>query len=221
MGQAYTLLLWEKLPGGKLRLNQQHLKRGMEIATSVKAAKHLQSELVTYQFALTLANLPQIQREKSLETCVSSRWLQAFSVNSRWSVICDNAYEVFADLREIKEGAPSALWDRWKQDWEAIKGEQWKNNAQEPTASVAGTTWVVTDPEGAYDYYFQADGALHYKSPTGFWKNGTWKQDGNAIYMETNDKFAEFQARIVGTTRMEGKACNNNGRQWTWVAAKK
>jgi hypothetical protein len=90
-----------------------------------------------------------------------------------------------------------------------------------PTASVAGTTWAGKDSDGDYyEYHFQADGALHYKSPDGFYKNGTWKQDGDAIYMETNKKFSERQGRISGT-RMEGKAWNIKGQKWTWAADKK
>lgn len=84
--------------------------------------------------------------------------------------------------------------------------------------SVAGTTWVGTDSRGDYyEYHFQPDGALHYRSPTGFWKNGTWRQDRNAIYMETNNGYSERQGLIIGT-RMEGKAWNVEGRKWTWVA---
>ncbi|MGO9316968.1 MAG: hypothetical protein ACLPXT_02885 [Terracidiphilus sp.] len=84
--------------------------------------------------------------------------------------------------------------------------------------NVSGTTWVGTDSDGDYyEYTFQADGALHYKSPSGFWTNGTWKQDGDSIYMETNNKYSEYQGRITGT-HIEGNAWNIKGRKWTWVA---
>ncbi len=90
-----------------------------------------------------------------------------------------------------------------------------------PAASVAGTTWAGSGSDGRYlEYHFQPDGALHYKSPTGFWTNGTWKQDGDAIYMETNKKYSERQGRISGT-RMEGKAWNVKGEKWTWAADKR
>ena len=90
--------------------------------------------------------------------------------------------------------------------------------ANSTVASVAGTTWVGTDSDGDYyEYTFQADGALHYKSPSGFWTNGTWKQDGDSIYMETNNKYSEYQGRISGT-HMEGKAWNIKDKHWTWVA---
>jgi hypothetical protein len=96
-------------------------------------------------------------------------------------------------------------------------------NAPKPSVatSIARTTWVGTDSDGDYyEYSFQSDGALHYKSPSGFYKNGSWKQDGNEIYMETNNKNTERKGTINGN-RMEGDAWNVDGDQWTWVAEKK
>ena len=89
------------------------------------------------------------------------------------------------------------------------------------TENVAGTTWVGTDSDGDYyEYNFQTNGAMFYKSPTGFWKNGTWVQKGNSIYMETNKKYSEYKGQIFGT-HMEGTAWNIKDRKWTWVADKK
>jgi hypothetical protein len=92
------------------------------------------------------------------------------------------------------------------------------STANHDVANVAGTTWVGTDSDGDYyEYHFQADGALHYKSPSGFHRIGNWKQDGNAVYMETNNKYSEYQGRITGT-HIEGNAWNVEGRKWTWGA---
>ena len=91
------------------------------------------------------------------------------------------------------------------------------NNA---ITSIAGTTWVGTDSDGDYyEYTFQADGTLYYKSPSGFHTNGTWKQDGTSIYMETNNRYSEYQGRISGT-HIEGNAWNVKDKHWTWVADK-
>jgi hypothetical protein len=93
-----------------------------------------------------------------------------------------------------------------------------QNARAQSAISVSGTTWVGTDSDGDYyEYTFQADGALYYKSPSGFWKNGTWKQDGNSIYFETNNKYSEYQGRI-SSTHMEGNAWNIKDKHWTWVA---
>ncbi len=87
--------------------------------------------------------------------------------------------------------------------------------------SVAGTVWAGADSEGDYyEYHFQEGGALHYKSPSGLHKNGTWKQDGNSIYMETNKKFSERTGTIAGN-QMHGTAKNIKGETWTWGAKKK
>ena len=92
--------------------------------------------------------------------------------------------------------------------------------AQRGVERVAGTTWAGTDSQGDYyEYHFMPDGSLHYKSPTGFWKNGTWKQDGDQIYMETNNKYCERFGTIRGTT-MKGHAKNVAGGAWNWSATK-
>jgi hypothetical protein len=86
--------------------------------------------------------------------------------------------------------------------------------------SVSGILWVGTDSDGDhYEYAFMPNGALYYKSPSGFHTFGTWKQDGDTIYMETNNKYSEYQGRIAGT-HIDGKAWNLNNRTWTWVADK-
>ena len=84
--------------------------------------------------------------------------------------------------------------------------------------SVAGTVWAGPDSEGTpYEYHFLPGGELHYQSPTGFWKNGTWKQDGATVYMETNNRYSERWGTITGL-RMAGKAKNVTGAEWTFSA---
>jgi len=93
-----------------------------------------------------------------------------------------------------------------------------QNARAQSAMNLAGTTWTGTDSDGDYyEYSFQADGALYYKSPSGSHTNGTWKQNGSSIYMETNNKYSEYQGRISGT-HMEGNAWNTQNRKWTWVA---
>ena len=85
-------------------------------------------------------------------------------------------------------------------------------------ASVAGTTWGGVDSDGDYyKYTFRPDGVLAYKSPGGFYTNGTWKQSGDAIYMETNHKYSERQGKISGA-HMQGDAWDIKGHKWTWAA---
>jgi len=87
--------------------------------------------------------------------------------------------------------------------------------------SVAGTIWAGTDVDGEpYEYHFQEGGVLGYKTPRYYDTDGTWKQDGNSIYMEVNHKYAERQGTITGN-RMQGNGWNKAGRRWTWWAEKK
>ena len=88
-------------------------------------------------------------------------------------------------------------------------------------ASVAGTSWAGPDTMGRhYVYEFLADGSLHYTYENGSFTDGTWKQDGDSIYMSLNKKFSERLGKITGT-HMEGNAWNVNGLKWTWAADKK
>jgi hypothetical protein len=83
--------------------------------------------------------------------------------------------------------------------------------------SVAGTVWAGQESDGDYyEFHFIEDGSLNYNSPSGFWTNGTWRQDGTSIYMETNNKFSERKGVITGTV-MKGSASNVKGAEWTWT----
>lgn len=87
--------------------------------------------------------------------------------------------------------------------------------------SISATTWAGTDSEGHYYiFHFKSSGALHYKSPTGFWTRGTWKQDGAEVYMETNNKYSEYFGTIKGN-HMQGTVRNIKGKKWRWSATKK
>ncbi len=90
-----------------------------------------------------------------------------------------------------------------------------------PVPSVAGTTWAGVDfHDDHYEYIFRPNHELDYQYPGGFYTNGTWRQMGDVIYMETNHKFSERQGRIVGT-HMSGNGWNVNGEKWTWQADEK
>ena len=93
--------------------------------------------------------------------------------------------------------------------------EESASDQSEPS-DVSGTIWTGFESDGDYyEYFFMSDGSLHYKSPTGFWTKATWKQDGNKIYMEFNNRYAENEGTIQGD-RMEGDGWNITGLRWTW-----
>lgn len=86
--------------------------------------------------------------------------------------------------------------------------------------TLTGTVWVGTDIDGQYEYRFLEGGTLGYKTRTGYFTNGTWRQNGNSIYMETNHKYSERQGTISGN-QMAGRGWNIKGKQWTWQAERK
>lgn len=88
--------------------------------------------------------------------------------------------------------------------------------------SVAVTSWHVLENDTEHDedvMNFMADGTIDYTYQAGHFHNGTWKQDGDTIYFEFNNKYAEYQGHIIGT-HMEGNAWNVKGEKWTWTGDK-
>ena len=85
---------------------------------------------------------------------------------------------------------------------------------------LAGTTWSGTDSDGAhYVFTFEPDGTLAYTSPTGSYRNGTWKQSGAAVSFEMNNHYSDYHGEIRGNT-IAGRAGNVAGREWTWKVTK-
>lgn len=83
---------------------------------------------------------------------------------------------------------------------------------------IESTKWEGKDSDGDfYVYKFKPGGILRYKSPTGEFENGTWKQTGNLIYMETNNKYSQYKGVISGQI-MQGDAQNIVGHKWEWSA---
>jgi hypothetical protein len=84
--------------------------------------------------------------------------------------------------------------------------------------NLEGTIWDGIDSDGDYYVYeFLSDGVLKYTSPNGTFTNGTWIQDGNSVYFETNKKISEYEGVINGDT-IAGNAWNQDGHKWTWIA---
>src|SRR3954452_14857177 len=73
---------------------------------------------------------------------------------------------------------------------------------------VEGTVWKgETRPGALFIVRFEPGGVLCYTSPNGTWRNGTWKQEGPAIYLEMNQRYAEYRGKIEGD-RIVGDAVN-------------
>lgn len=83
-------------------------------------------------------------------------------------------------------------------------------------ATVEGTVWKgETNPGEVFIVRFEKGGILCYTSPSGTFRNGTWTQKGNAIYLEMNQRYAEYRGVLAGN-RLTGTAGNITGLTWTW-----
>ena len=62
---------------------------------------------------------------------------------------------------------------------------------------------------------FERGGVLGYESRSGTFRNGTWKQKGNVVYLEMNNHYADYRGEIRGD-RIIGDASNVKGMKWKW-----
>ena len=88
-------------------------------------------------------------------------------------------------------------------------------DATTETESLTGTEWAGSDgPVAAVvTFHFERGGVLAYSYNGASYRNGTWKQNGNSLYFEMNNKFRECQATIHGG-RIDGDSWNVNGLKW-------
>lgn len=86
--------------------------------------------------------------------------------------------------------------------------------------SLAGTHWSGTTVDGPWSCDFKADGTIHYILHSDEYTDGVWKVKGAHIHMEFNNRYAEYDGTVTGS-KMEGKANNVAGRNWTWDLEKK
>ena len=82
--------------------------------------------------------------------------------------------------------------------------------------SIEGTVWQgVFWPNDKVILRFERGGVLWYRYPGGVSREGSWKQNGNAIYLETVNKYAEYHAVLRGD-RLIGSASNVTKLKWTF-----
>jgi hypothetical protein len=86
---------------------------------------------------------------------------------------------------------------------------------QKPAAPpLAGTSWVGKTAEG-WDMTidFLADGGMRVSYNQTSFTKASWKQDGEKVYYEMNDRYCEFEGKFVGEA-IEGQTRNVAGRRW-------
>lgn len=81
---------------------------------------------------------------------------------------------------------------------------------------LVGTIWSGIDSRNQrYTFEFREDHVLHYTSPTGTWKNGRWRRDGDWIHVDMNDHYSDYRG-VIARDRIYGQTWNINGLEWTW-----
>jgi uncharacterized protein (TIGR02996 family) len=79
-----------------------------------------------------------------------------------------------------------------------------------------GTCWKgPSSIETFYVWRFLPGGVLNYTSPSGTFQNGTWKQIGTCVQMESNRHYADYEG-FVGGDWIYGTARNVTGQRWRW-----
>jgi hypothetical protein len=80
--------------------------------------------------------------------------------------------------------------------------------------SIAGTSWAGQTAEGQpMTIDFAADGTMTVSYNGNSFNRASWKQDADKIYWEMNDKYCEFNGKLVGDT-IAGESHNVKGRTW-------
>src|SRR5262245_58788248 len=90
--------------------------------------------------------------------------------------------------------------------------------AKGEVSDLSGTSWEMLESSGEKIVWnLEPNGVLSYKSNSGFWRNGSWKQEGQELYIETNNKYYEAVGIVRGDRVDSGRFWNTAGLKGTWV----
>jgi hypothetical protein len=81
--------------------------------------------------------------------------------------------------------------------------------------ALVGTSWAGKTAEG-WDMTidFQADGKMTVSYRGSSYNVAGWRQDGEKVYYEMNNKYCEFEGKFVDGA-IEGETHNVTGKVWT------
>src|SRR5205823_4791088 len=79
---------------------------------------------------------------------------------------------------------------------------------------LAGTTWTGETAEGwAMTIEFVADGSMNVSYKDTKFNRASWTQKDDKIYWEMNNKYCEFNGKMVSDA-IEGESFNVAGKKW-------
>jgi hypothetical protein len=80
---------------------------------------------------------------------------------------------------------------------------------------LAGTSWAGKTAEG-WDttVAFAADGKMTVSYNGSSYNRASWRQDGDKVYYEMNDRYCEFEGKFAGDA-IEGESHNVVRKRWT------
>lgn len=80
---------------------------------------------------------------------------------------------------------------------------------------LVGTSWAGKTAEG-WDMTidFAADGKMTVSYNKASYTTASWKQDGDKVYYEMNNRYCEFNGKLAGDT-IDGESHNVRGRKWS------
>lgn len=93
-----------------------------------------------------------------------------------------------------------------------------KSLLRKKTPDVTGTVWVSDETAvdlGVIEYTFHEGGKLTWKRNDGnqVWTAGTWKQEGEHLYWEVNQRYVDYNTDFK-SGRFEGGALNKTNTRW-------
>lgn len=81
---------------------------------------------------------------------------------------------------------------------------------------ILGTTWQGKNlAEKRFEFFFDNEYVLEYRSANGNYRDGIWEVRGNKVKIGVNDSYAIYEGVISGDT-IEGKGFNKSGERWVW-----
>jgi hypothetical protein len=79
---------------------------------------------------------------------------------------------------------------------------------------LAGTSWAGKTAEGwDMTVAFAADGKMTVSYNGNSYNRASWRQDGDKVYYEMNDRYCEFEGKFAGDA-IEGESHNVVGKRW-------